>query len=356
MICNRCGKQMNAQAAFCMQCGNTNGSRPMAHAQVGALPMPTQTVTFSARAQASSASPARGSAAAALWIAGALACVVAAGVGLQQTGALPKLRDSLGARQAPALSPVLNTPGSAQPMANLQAQGSQLPEGGLGLDAEQVPRSLLEATGAGSTPLLSATGGAPPPLLEAAGAQSPPVLAQEAGMPGDVRAYLEHVRSCEAQRSQMAASQVADAIGLLTELQGAGMQGLFDEDGPPVERIQPAKRMTDSASGMRGPWEALLRQFNSVQPPVECAPIRSYYDQVVRETGIMILEITHAVNQAANDRQKALSVLMSMQGKSTSRIDRPARETDALIQSLCSKYNTRKWFDISGDVGAGAFR
>ena len=174
-------------------------------------------------------------------------------------------------------------------------------------------------------------------------------------MPESIRAYLEHVRRCESQRSQMAAAQVSDAIGLLTELQGANMPGLFDEDGPPVERMQPAKRVTDSAGSMRGTWEALLRQFNAVQPPAECAAIRSTYDQVIRETGIMILEISHAVSQASNDRQKALNVLMAMQGKSKNRIDRPARETDALIQSLCSKYSTRKWFDISGGIGAGLF-
>jgi len=353
MNCSRCGRPMNAHAAFCMQCGQTNGARSMAQVPVAARSMPQQTVQFSARAQAASGASARGGVAMALWVVGALACVLAAGVGIQHSGFLPKLREAtLGTGQVPA-APVLANGGQARQLASLVAQGSQIPEGGLRLDAEQLPRELLEAAGAGNTPILSATGEPASPLLEATGAQAPPMLHQDAGMPGGIRAYLEHVRRCDAQRSQMAAAQVADSVGLLTELQGAGMSGLFDEDGPPVEHAQPTKRVTDSASGMRGPWEALLRQFNSVQPPAECAPIRSYYDQVIRETGLMILEITHAVNQAANDRQQALRVLMSMQGKSNSRIDRPARETDALIQSLCSKYSTRKWFDISGDIGAG---
>jgi hypothetical protein len=72
---------------------------------------------------------------------------------------------------------------------------------------------------------------------------------------------------------------------------------------------------------------------------------------VLNNTGAMMLEINDAVRSAANNRQRALQVLMGMQGQSTSRIDAPAKQSDGLVDGVCRKYITRKWFDIKGDIG-----
>lgn len=348
---------MNAQAAFCMQCGQVNGARAQGAPQAAAMPMPQRTVTFSARAQGMSPAGSRGGAAIALWIVGALACVLAVGVGAQRSGLLPNLpgqKASLGAKPASQM-PGLNAEGNAALANALQAQGSAGQTPGLMLAGETQPRNILDAQGAGEVPpMLSAEGGAPPPMLQAEGSAGSPTLNQEAGMPDSIRAYLEHVQRCESRRTAMASSQVADAVGMLTDLQGANTQGLFDEDGPPVETMpSPTGKVIDSARNMRANWDGLLRTFDSVPAPAECAAIKSYFDRVIRETGLMMFEITDAVQRAGSDRQQALRALMGMQGKSATRIDRPAREADALVAGVCNRYNTRKWFDITSDVGGG---
>lgn len=354
MKCTRCGSNLNAGAPFCLQCGTMAAGPRSAAAPVGALAVPQ---TFARPVHA--AAGRRGGMAAALWILGALAVVVAAGTGLHSAGLLPPLRPAavgVSGGQAPE-APLMTRNGVPRDAGALQAAGAALPEGALRLAAGSDPHGLLEAQGTGGQPpVLQTQGETPPPMLRADGAGSPPSLARdEAGMPDALRNYLEHVRRCENQRMQMAAAQVAEAVGLLTDLQsGAGAQGLFDDEGPRVENTPPpTRRVTDQAGAMRGTWEGLVRAFNSVPPPYECTAIRATYDQVLRETAIMISEITRAVDQAANDRQRALQALMSLQGRSGSRIDRPARETDAQIQGLCDRYRTRKWFEITADVGGG---
>ncbi len=356
MNCNRCGRPMNAQAAFCMQCGNVNGARGVPGAQAMAMPMPQRTVTFSARAQGSSASGSRGGAAVALWIVGALACVFAVGLGAQRSGLLPSLpgrEASFGATPSQGV-PGLNAARGANAVNAFGAQGASGTAPSL-LIGESGPRNVLDAMGSGEAPpVLAAEGGTPPPMLQAQGSTGPPSLNQESGMPAAIRDYLEHVRRCEGRRTSMASAQVADAVGMLTDLQGANMAGLFDEDGPPVEKMpSPTGKVMDSARAMRANWDDLLRTFDSVSAPAECAPIKSYFDRVIRETGLMMLEITDAVQRSGSDRQQALRVLIGMQGKSASRIDRPAREADALVEGVCARYNTRKWFDITSDVGGG---
>ncbi|MCB8932954.1 MAG: hypothetical protein M9921_07860 [Fimbriimonadaceae bacterium] len=354
MKCTRCGSNLNAGAPFCVQCGTMAGGPRTAMGPSAAMAMPAPYVGGPVGVRTGR----RGGAVAAIWIVGALALVFAAGAGLQSAGLLQPLGNA-GLGVAPANRPV--APSMTQTGASggdaLSAAGAALPDGPLRLAAGTDPSDLLQTEGGGSVPpVFEAQGASGPPMLQAQGSGGPPMLSQDQpGMPETIRNYLEHVRRCENQRMQMAASQVAEAVGMLTDLQsGANLQGLFDEDGPQVENTPPpTRRVTDRAGAMRGTWESLVRTFNSVQPPAECAAIRSYYDQVIRETAIMISEITNAVNQAANDRQRALQALMSLQGRSSSRIDRPARETDALVQSLCDKYQTRKWFDITADVGGG---
>lgn len=366
MKCSRCGSSMNAAAPFCTQCGQMSGVRAggaggprgVAGGHQGLAPSSAMAMQPVFASRATSTRPARrGGAVAAIWILGAVCAVLAAGAGLQSAGLLPSLPGTAaGLGQAGTSSaPSMTRQGLSQGDTTLNAAGALLPDGALRLAADADLNSTLGAQGGGTPPVLDAQGQSTPPMLNAEGSQGPPLLSSEQpGMPEGVRGYLEHVRRCENQRMQMAASQVAEAVGMLTDLQsGANIQGLFDEEGPQVEGNQPTRRVTESAGAMRGGWEGLVRSFNSVPPPAECAAIRSYYDQVIRETGIMILEITNAVEQASNDRQQALRVLMGLQGRSSSRIDRPARETDALIQSLCDHYRTRKWFAITADVGGG---
>ena len=66
----------------------------------------------------------------------------------------------------------------------------------------------------------------------------------------------------------------------------------------------------------------------------------------------MIGDLFGAVEGSTENRDAALAALMKMRGKSTG-IDKSAVKTDDLVQGICDKYETRKWFKITADVGGG---
>ncbi len=225
--------------------------------------------------------------------------------------------------------------------------------------------SSLQAEGAQSSPsALTAEGlGGFPSTLEARGSTGPPTLPAQGSrrlMPDDVRRWLEHLERIERRRIEMTELQMASAMASMMTLQAGGgmdaLKGLLEGDSG--EGWDPGKtNPVDSASrdfdAMRADWTALTDEFNALAPPVECQSIRNEYDQVVRETGAMILDILRAVDQADEDRTKALAALIGMQGRSESRIGLPATRSDRLVQEICDKYETRKWFSIARDVGGG---
>lgn len=211
--------------------------------------------------------------------------------------------------------------------------------------------AALQAEGAMSTPgTLQAQGSTGPPTL--------PVEASHRVMPDDVRRWLEHLERIEKRRVSMSETHLAQAMGMMVALQAGGsiesLQSLLQgevEGAPPTP--SPVETTTRDIDAMRVEWNALTDDFNSVSPPQECLPIRNAYDQVVRETGAMIMDILDTVGQAEQDRTSALAKLMGMQGRSESRIGEPASKTDRLIQEVCDKYDTRKWFSVTRDVGGG---
>ena len=236
--------------------------------------------------------------------------------------------------------------------------------GALGLGGQQAQANSLQASGSGNPPVLEAQGSNQPPILRAEGNSGSPVL-ERAGqvvvMPDDIRAWLEHLRRTEEKRMRLAENQISEMMVSLTLLQGgdplSNLGGLLNEDDPIDSNAKPPsiEKTTNDTLRQRKAWTELTTFFNSVPPPAECAPIRNEYDQVVRETGAMMADIVGVVADAGSNPQSALASLMRMQGKSKDRVDKPAAETDGLVGEICRKYNTRKWFDIQGDVGGGMF-
>lgn len=247
--------------------------------------------------------------------------------------------------------------------------------GALGLGGSQATADTLQASGSGSPPVLGATGSDGSPVLEAQGAVPPPMLRAEGNagatvferpgqivvMPADIRAWLEHLRRTEEKRMRLAETQLSEMMVSLTLLQGgdplSNLGALLDEDDPldSSAKAPSIEKTANDTLRQRKAWTELTAFFNSVQPPAECVPIRNEYDQVVRETGAMMGDIVGVVSDAGSNPQSALASLMRMQGKSKDRVDRPAAEADGLVGEICRKYNTRKWFDIQGDVGGGMF-
>lgn len=224
--------------------------------------------------------------------------------------------------------------------------------GVLGIGATAPEENTLQAQGSVDTPaILRAEGAAPAPFLQKPG--------ERLVMPPEIREWLEHLRRTEERRMRLAEDQMGELMVSLTLLQGgdplSNLGDLLDPDAPTYPEQDPPslKRTAEDAQKHSRAWAELTRFFNSVPPPAECVPIRNEYDQVVRETGLMMTDIIGVVQGSSSSPQTALSSLMRMRGRSEERIDQPAIRTDSLVQELCDKYNTRKWFDVKGDVGGG---
>ena len=235
-------------------------------------------------------------------------------------------------------------------LAVLAIFGGLFASGALRFGAKQEPMAVLPATGKSSPPALAATGTAPEPQLQVQG--------KKVYMPDDVRAWLEHLERIEKRRMEMSHEQVAKAMEMLVALQAGGtmemLNGLLEEaaGGEEVKTPGPVKETMGAAQSILEKWQQLTADFNSLPPPAECIPTRNEYDVTLRETGAMIGDIIGAVEGSTENRDAALAALMKMRGKSTG-IDKSAVKTDDLVQGICDKYETRKWFKITADVGGG---
>lgn len=176
-------------------------------------------------------------------------------------------------------------------------------------------------------------------------------------MPKDVLDWLKHLERIERLRKSMSGEQIADLMVQFTMLQGVGateevVKGLLQDD-PDVENMTPANEIGKRADENKAKWEDLIKDFDSLPPPPSCVTIRNAYSQCLGETKAMIGEVLGAIGSASEDPRAAVDSLMALKGKSTSRIDTAGKQTDELVQQVCSKYEVRKWFSISGDVGGG---
>lgn len=179
-------------------------------------------------------------------------------------------------------------------------------------------------------------------------------------MPDDVYQWLEHLRRTEEARKSMSADQIGELTVMMAQMKGQGitdaMKSLFTPEESPIpvdEGPSKTESLAMSAEDKRREWRELSVYFMSVPAPSECAPIQASYAQALGETGAMIVEILEAVEMASESPEKAVAALTKMQGTSGSRIDSLAKQTDTQVGEICRKYETRKWFDIQGDVGGG---
>lgn len=223
------------------------------------------------------------------------------------------------------------------------------------------PEAALSAMSASSSPpagTMQATSTPDVPTMQTKPTESTPTMQQAAGMPDDIRRWLEHLQKVEQARTALAASQLTDSVRTLTGLQAgdithAGDESSDDKATETRKQNERAQRVGGDMQTMQQAWRTLLNAFDSVPAPAECASIKSNYDQVISQTGSMIMEIVGHIKSASNDPQSAISALTAMQGTSKSKIDVPARASDKGVENVCRKYDTVKWFDIASDVGGG---
>jgi hypothetical protein len=178
-------------------------------------------------------------------------------------------------------------------------------------------------------------------------------------MPADVRAWLEHLERVEARRREMATDQVAGALVSLAAVQGAGgaaamLEGLLgDDEASPVPE-PPSAALGRDAAAWRGDWARLQQEFQSLDPPMACVPVRNAYARALDGTAAMITEVVAQVEASATDPKAAVAALSRLRGTSSSRIDVAAAEADRGVGEVCRSYGTPKWFSIQPDVGGGA--
>ncbi|MEX2244783.1 MAG: hypothetical protein WD716_13175 [Fimbriimonadaceae bacterium] len=180
-------------------------------------------------------------------------------------------------------------------------------------------------------------------------------------MPADVREWLKHLERTEAERKSMATGQIAQLLPMMMSGSSAGIQELLNEALTGEESSSQGSRdaslkpkVTETAAQMRQRWKDLKVFFNSKQPPQECVPIKNSYEHCLGETSAMVIEILDTVEKAGNTEetsQDALSKLLAMLGTSGDRIDVAGKQADVAVGEICHKYDTFKWFSISGDHG-----
>lgn len=201
-------------------------------------------------------------------------------------------------------------------------------------------------------------------ILPSSGSQATPNITPASAtsklMPKDVRDWLEHLERIEKRRvslatknlGQLAASLPTAALGMSVD----DFRKMAEEDpvDSPIRKQAPAlSNVASDSEKIRASWRSLTAEFAGFPPPDECRPLSLEYDQVLRETGAMVGDILGATEKAGENPQEALATLFGMMRKSSKRIDDHASQSDAMVQRICDKYDTRKWFDIVRDVGGG---
>ncbi len=182
-------------------------------------------------------------------------------------------------------------------------------------------------------------------------------------MPADIKAWLEHLEKTERERRRlsmrqigsftatMAGLQMGDAMKMLEEI--AGSDPNSNEDPQETSAVAVHKEFEQA----RTDWRNLRDQFNAMPPPAECEPIRQAYEVALSETSGMMGDLMGSVEKAlASDDPQAkkdvVADLYEMKGASEV-IDQAGKKTDGLIQEICDKYKTKKWFGIAEDFGGG---
>ncbi len=182
---------------------------------------------------------------------------------------------------------------------------------------------------------------------------------EKAKMPQDVWDYLEHVRKIEQAKNELSLKQEADMktfeLMLNTLGPGIGEMDPYDQSGQNTPDGQaPSQEPSAVTKGkfedLRPKWEALVTDFESVKPPAECQPLHDAYFSALNEIPGMITDLEDLLNQVSTDPQAALVKAQGLQSKSFKTIDKNFIESDGQVQSLCDKYELKKWFNI-GDKG-----
>lgn len=179
-------------------------------------------------------------------------------------------------------------------------------------------------------------------------------------MPNDIRAWLEHLERIEKARVRLSKDQIRNLMIDKSELDATAYadvlksflgEGYTSGETPP--EYDSKNRASEIVDSIRPDWKALAEEFETVPPPEECREIAGKYSQVLRETGAASKDVNDIMERLGGDPHEAIKKLKDLLKSHETRIDKPAIEVDHAVEDICDKYDTRKWFDIAGDIGNG---
>jgi hypothetical protein len=229
------------------------------------------------------------------------------------------------------------------------------------------PNSNLQAHGSDSIPLLPAQAQAPAPFLQVPAKLPPPILEdtkKDVSMPDDIYRWLKWLEEIEKEKRALTKKEDTEMSTLIATLNGAeGLSAadvteLSDPDStmknaPAVGDLQ---NLTDE---MIKDWAALKTRFDSYPPPKECVPIGDAFDHGLegladypKQIQALVNGVTDKETPTRADADPAIGDIKDLGGKHKKDIDSEFTGTDELIENICEKYNTRKWFTIEAHGGS----
>lgn len=221
---------------------------------------------------------------------------------------------------------------------------------------------------ANAQPILPQTQEPAPVFMQEA--QPAPITPQEAKrMPQDILDWLKHLE--ETERRYRAHVQGLNSSMAIDGLFGATTQGLSPEqfsglaegDLDQLGQSGASQAGSKSVAAHEAKAEEIIAFFRSKTPPTECVPIYQTYMTSMNEINSMMADFRSLFDQIKQGNDGSQDAIDSLKGRITelqeisndnrSRADAPRRETDDLVRRICDKYETRKWFTITGDIGGG---
>jgi hypothetical protein len=198
---------------------------------------------------------------------------------------------------------------------------------------------------------------APPPVLQN--------TAEKITMPKDVEDWLKWLEKIEKEKQALTAKEQTQLTTLMATLQGAsgltvqGVKDLTDPDNPSnnAPAMDDAQKITKE---MIEAWAKLKRRFDSYPPPTECAATGAAYDGGLQGMADNAQKIEDLMSGIAGmpepgqaDADSAIGTVKDVGQNHPHDVDAEFTSTDQLVQAICDKYETRKWFSIDSHGGAG---
>jgi hypothetical protein len=158
--------------------------------------------------------------------------------------------------------------------------------------------------------------------------------------PPAIVAYLSFVQQMEQSRIALDNAQVAAIMPLLGTAQGLKL----DDD---QEKSSGTNQINQAMSENLAKWQDLIRTFQQQTPPDGCQDLANSYYKFLQDYTDLSSQIQVALENG--DTAK----VMSLQGAQT-QVDQDASAADGAVAAICTKYNAKKLFTISGEDGGGS--